>query len=165
MKRIEDYIFDKVDYLIQLTLSKIIRPDLQFDKVTDINEKVLDEFIQIYGIEGIILDVDETLRNETEHIPKCNKKWIEMIKGRLKVIILSNGKSQEIEDYFKSIGIDYIGFAHKPIRRNFLKACKKIDVDPQKVMMIGNSLFDDIYGGNRNNMITTLVKSVEEDER
>lgn len=31
--------------------------------------------------------------------------------------------------------------------------------------MVGDSLFDDIYGGKRNKMKTALVKEVEDNER
>ena len=33
-------------------------------------------------------------------IPKCNKEWIERLKDKLKVIIVSNGKDKKIEQYF-----------------------------------------------------------------
>ena len=32
-------------------------------------------------------------------IPKCNKEWIENLKGKLQVIIVSNKKDQNIEQY------------------------------------------------------------------
>lgn len=96
-------------------------------------------------------------------IPKCNKEWIESLKGKLKVIIVSNGKDQKIEQYFKETGIDYIGFAHKPLKKNLLKACEKMNLSPDKVITIGDSLFDDVYGGKRNNMKTALIKDVEEE--
>lgn len=96
-------------------------------------------------------------------IPKCNKEWIESIKGKLKVIIVSNGKDKKIAQYFQENGIDYIGFAHKPLKKNFLKACEKMNLNPDKVMTIGDSLLDDVYGGKRNNMRTALVKDVDEE--
>lgn len=51
------------------------------------------------------------------------------------------------------------------IKKNFLKSCEKMNVKPENVLMYGNSLFDDIYGGKRNNMKIALVKEVEENER
>lgn len=39
----------------------------------------------------------------------------------------------------------------------------KNDLSPNKVMTIGDSLFDDIYVGKRNNMKTALIKDVEEE--
>ena len=109
---------------------------------------------------GKSIDVDQTLRKAMKDIPRCNKAWIESLKGRIKIIILSNGMDKRIEQYFRANGIDYIGFAYKPLKRNFVKACKKMDLSPEKVLIIGDSLFADVYGGKRNNMRTALVKSV-----
>ena len=163
MKTLDELIADKILDLLHYVLSKFIKPDITLGKVNELNTNVIDQLKQQYGIEGIILDVDETLRKEMKDIPKCNKEWIESLEGKLKVIIVSNGKDKKIEQYFKEIGIDYIGFAHKPLKKNLLKACEKMKVSPDKVLIIGDSLFDDVYGGKRNNMKTALVKDVDEE--
>ena len=102
-------------------------------------------------------------------IPDVNKEWIDMIKEELKVIIVSNGVDKKIERYFELLGIDYIGFAHKPLKKNFRKACEKLDLEPEEILVIGDDTFSDIYGGRRNNMKTVQVKSVvglkEKDDR
>lgn len=165
MKNIDELIADKVIEIVHYALSKVIKPDITIGKIAELDEAKIEEIEQKYGIDGIILDVDETLRKEMKNIPKCNKDWLERIKGKIKIIILSNGIDKKIESYFKENGIDYIGFAHKPLKRNFLKACKQMELTPDKVLVIGDSIFDDIYGGKRNNMKTALVKEVEETER
>ena len=163
MKTLDELIADKIMDLLHYVLSKFIKPDMILEKVNQLDQNAIDKLKQQYGIEGIILDVDETLRKEMKNIPKCNKEWIESLKGKLKVIIVSNGKDKKIEQYFREIGIDYIGFAHKPLKKNLLKACEKMNLSPNKVIIIGDSLFDDIYGGKRNNMKTALIKDVDEE--
>ena len=163
MKTLDELIADKIMDLLHYVLSKFIKPDMILEKVNQLDQNAIDKLKQQYGIEGIILDVDETLRKEMKNIPKCNKEWIESLKGKLKVIIVSNGKDKKIEQYFREIGIDYIGFDHKPLKKNLLKACEKMNLSPNKVMIIGDSLFDDIYGGKRNNMKTALIKDVDEE--
>ena len=165
MKAIEDIMADKIIGLVEFVLSKIIKPDITVDKVGQLNEKEIDRIKKEYGIEGIILDVDETLRKEMKNIPLCNQKWIESLRGRIKVVVLSNGVDGKIEEYFKDKGIDYIGFAHKPLRKNFMKACEIMEVEPDKVLVVGDSLLDDVYGGKRNRMRTVLVKEVDDGER
>ena len=165
MKTLDELIADKIMDLLHYVLSKFIKPDMILEKVNQLDQNAIDKLKQQYGIEGIILDVDETLRKEMKNIPKCNKEWIESLKGKLKVIIVSNGKDKKIEQYFREIGIDYIGFAQKPLKKNFLRACKRMNLEPEKVLVVGDSLFCDIYGGKRNNMKTVLVKTVEESER
>lgn len=163
MKTINEIVADKILDLVQYALSKFIKPDITLEKINQLDLKEIDKLKQQYGIEGIILDVDQTLRKAMKDIPRCNKEWIESLKGRIKIIILSNGMDKRIEQYFRANGIDYIGFAYKPLKRNFVKACKKMDLSPEKVLIIGDSLFADVYGGKRNNMRTALVKSVEEE--
>ena len=164
MKRPEEILGDQILRLVHYTLSKVIKPDITLDKVTDLSADELEKIKRKYGIEAIILDVDDTLRAETDMIPKANREWIESLRGKVKIIILSNGIDKNIEKYFSDIGIDYIGFAHKPFKMNFVKACQRLGVKPENALMVGNSLFDDIYGGQRNNMKTALVRNVEEHE-
>ena len=165
MRRIEEIIGDKIIDLANYVLSKIVKPDITIDKVTELTEDEIERIKQEYGIEGIILDVDDTLRKEMKNIPKCNQDWIESLRGKFKIIVLSNGVDKKIEEYFRERGIDYIGFALKPLKRNFRKACEKMNLPPNKVLVIGNDLLDDVHGGKRNNMRTVLVRGVEDEER
>lgn len=165
MKALDELVGDKILELTNFMLSKVIKPDITIDKVNDLDGEKIEKLKKKYGIEGIILDVDDTIRKEMRNIPKCNQDWIESVKGKIKIIILSNGIDKGIENYFQKRGIDYIGFAHKPLKKNFLKACEKMDLTPDKVLVVGDGLFTDIYGGKKNNMKTALVKRVEEHER
>ena len=165
MTKIEEIILNKMMDLINYILSKALKPDITIDKVTELNEKELENIKKQYEIEGIIIDVDDTLRKDMKSIPKVNRNWIESLKEKFKIVILSNGKDRELEEYFSQNNIDYIGFAFKPLKRNFLKACKKMNLKPNKVLVIGDSLIDDIYGAKRLKMKSAIVKNVEDDER
>lgn len=165
MKPLEEVVADKIFDIINYILSKIIKPDITIDNVTQLSEEEIEKIKQEYGIEGIILDVDETLRKDMKSIPKSNQDWIESLRGKIKIIILSNGIDKDIEQYFKEKDIDYIGFSCKPIKKNFLRACEKMNLKPEEVLVVGDSLFDDIYGGKRNNMKTALVKRVDDEAR
>lgn len=165
MKALEDLIVDKLADMINYVLARTIQPDITIDRVRELNAEMIAKLKAHYGIEGIILDVDETLRKNMGRIPRCNEEWLESLRGQLKVIILSNGIDRNIDAFFKKRGIDYICFANKPLKRNFIRACKKMDLEPSKVLMVGNSLYCDIHGGKRNKMRTALVRGVEDDER
>ncbi len=145
MKSIDELVAEKLIDLVHLLLAKLIKPDFTFRSVTDIDETMVDEIKRKYGIEGIIIDVDDTLRKGFNDIPKSHKEWIESLKGKLKITILSNGMDQVIEDYFKEQGIDYIGFGMKPRKKNFIKACQRMKVKPEQVMVVGDELFQDVW--------------------
>lgn len=163
MPSIEDKITNKIYQIAHHILSKFVKPDFHFNQVINLTEELLLQIKQQYQIEGIILDVDETIRTDMKSIPKCNQEWIDTLKKHFKIIIVSNGLDGKIEEYFKQKQIDYIGFAHKPLKMNFKKACEKLNLQPENVLVVGDSLFDDIYGGKRNNMKTALIDSVEEE--
>ena len=80
LKRIEEKIADKIYELINYILSKKIKPDIKIKKVKEIDEEMIKKIKKEYGIEGIILDVDETLRKDIKKIPKCNQEWIEKLR-------------------------------------------------------------------------------------
>lgn len=163
MRGLEDIIIDKIFEVTNYTLSKFIKPDITVETVTDLDEKTIKEIKRKYGIEGVILDVDETLRKNMKKIPESNKEWLRKMKKELKIIVVSNGVDRNVQTYLNEQGIDYIGFASKPLKFNFLKACKRMKIKPEQVLVIGDSLWHDIYGGKRNNMTSVLVKNVNDD--
>lgn len=164
MRRIEDIIGQKMMDLAHFVLTKLVKADMHVENVREITPDMIKKLKEDYNIEGVIIDVDETLRKDLKDMPKCNKEWLESLKGELKVVILTNGIDKELGKYFKSQDIDYIDFAMKPLKRNFKKACNRMDVKPENVLVIGDDLFDDIHGGQKNKMKTILVKNVEDDE-
>ena len=85
MKALEKLIGDKLLDLVNYVLTKIIEPDITIDKVTQLNGAEIEKLKEEYGIEGIIVDVDNTLRKQMRHIPKCNKDWIDSLRGRIKI--------------------------------------------------------------------------------
>ena len=163
MKSLDELMADKIYELVNYLLAKKIKPDIKLDTVTSLTEADIKKLKEKLGIEGVILDIDETVRKDMKSIPKCNQEWIEMLKSYFKVIVVSNGVDPKIEEFFRLQGIDYIGFAHKPMKRNFIKACEMMGMSPEKVLVIGDSLWADILGGQRNNMKTALVKRVVDD--
>ena len=168
MRMPDEYIADKIMDLFNYCLSKKVKPDIEVNDVKEFDIEKIRRMKAELGIKGVILDVDETIRKNMQMIPKCNKEWIEQVKKELKIIVVSNGVDRKVEEYLRGQGIDYIGFATKPLRGNFRKACNRMGLEPEEVLVIGDKLFDDIFGGKRSNMKTMLVKGVSdtpEDER
>ena len=73
---------------------------MTLSKVNELDIQAIEKLKQQYGIEAIILDVDDTLRKEMKDIPKVNKEWIEDLKDKIKIMIVSNGVDKDIEKYF-----------------------------------------------------------------
>lgn len=161
---IQALIEKKIYNAINNQLKKRIKPNLSFHKVTDLDLEVVKNLKSKYGIGGIILDVDETIRKDMLDIPNCNKKWIDFMRQEFKVVILTNGFDDKIRSFSSSRGIEYMSFARKPLRKNLLLACSKMGLDPENVLMIGDDIIADIYGGNKCGIITAIVNSVIEEK-
>ena len=100
MKTLDELVADKILDLVHYVLLKFIKPDMTLSKVNELDIQAIEKLKQQYGIEAIILDVDDTLRKKMKDIPKCNKEWIEGLKGKIKIMIVSNGVDKDIEKYF-----------------------------------------------------------------
>lgn len=138
---------------------KRILPDLIISKITDLDDFKIKELKEKYGVEGLILDVDETLRYNMKPISEKNKEWIKNVLKSFKVIVISNGYDRGVNDFLTSINIEYITIAHKPFKRAFLNGADSLNLSPEKIMVVGDSLIDDILGGKLNKMLTTWVHS------
>ena len=160
MKLLTYKIVDLFFKLLNRILIVFIKPDMVFDSVKSLNIDIIEKLKAEHNIEAAILDVDETLRTNFNTIPKYNWEWIKELKKHVKVIVVSNGLDSEVGKHFNQIGIEYIPIAFKPLKRGFKKACRILDVNPENVIVIGNDLWGDIYGGKRNNMKTALIENV-----
>lgn len=129
-------------------------------KITDITI----EFLKKNEIKALILDVDNTLididRNLVEGLIPWHKKISE---NGIKTIILSNSnKVDKVKKVANDLGIEYIFFGMKPLKRGFKKAVKKLDIPPQNIGAVGDQIFTDIIGANRCNIFPILVEPVAE---
>lgn len=162
MRTVVDDLYDMICKALHIVCTKIIHAEMEFDTITDINEKWLNILKDEYGIQAIILDMDNTLREFPNEIPEYNMEWIKLLLKNFKVIILSNGLSPKyVRDSLENLQVKTICFAIKPAKIGFKVACKKMGVRPENVLVIGDDIINDIYGAHRNNMMAIKVNKAE----
>lgn len=101
------------------------------------------------GIKGIILDLDNTIISEDDrYLSPEAENWIEQAKlAGLSFFILSNGKRRHRVLYWSQrLDIPAINPAKKPFPRSFRKAMNSMQLPPEKVVIIGDSLHTDVIG-------------------
>ena len=69
---------------------------------------------------------------------------------------------QKVEKVANILQIPYKNFAKKPLKGEFLKLQKKLDLKPENIGVVGDQIFTDIIGGNRCKMFTILVEPINE---
>jgi HAD superfamily phosphatase (TIGR01668 family) len=134
-------------------------PNAYFKKVTDITV----EFLNKNNIKGLMLDIDNTLLDYDLNMVEGLEVWHEeMIKNGIKTIILSNtNKEKKAKMLAEKINIDYILFAMKPLKRGFMKAKDKLQLEEKNLAIVGDQIFTDIIGGNNCNMFSILVEPID----
>lgn len=138
----------------------ILYPKLYCKKVTDI--KI--EFLQEKNIKALILDVDNTLIDFERNLLNGVQEWYQKLKeNNISCMILSNSnKVDKVKTVAETIGIPYIYFATKPLKRGFLKAQKLLDLPFENIAVVGDQIFTDVIGANRCKMFPILVEPIGE---
>lgn len=133
----------------------VIYPDYYCDKVTDITLDLLEK----NQIKGILLDVDNTLIDFDRNLVEGAKEWIDKIKQNgIQCMILSNSnKVDKVKAVAAELDLPYIYFATKPLKRGFKKAKEQLGLKEENMAVVGDQIFTDIIGANRNKMFSILV--------
>ena len=137
---------------------KYFLPDEYVKSVFSLSPEKLKE----KGIKAIITDLDNTLVawDCPDATPEISRWVKEMRDAGLKVTVVSNNNESRVKTFCDPISISFIFDAHKPLTRSFHKAVSLMGVRKEEVVVIGDQLLTDIFGGNRAGLHTILVVPV-----
>lgn len=118
------------------------------------------DLVTHYGIEGLILDVDETLVPLREiNTSEAVRTWFASLKHQFPVWLVSNNLNEpRIRRIAASLQVPYLTGAGKPSRRKLRQAAQSMQLPVEQVAMVGDRLFTDVLAGNRLGMFTILVE-------
>lgn len=118
------------------------------------------ELITAHQLQGLILDVDETLVPlKQRQVPPEVKAWLERIRPLVSIWLVSNNLSTaRIGSIAASLDLPYLLGARKPSRRKLMAAIAEMDLPKESVAMVGDRLFTDALAGNRLGVFTVLVE-------
>ena len=110
------------------------------------------------GYRGIIFDIDNTLvPHDAPATAKAALLVKKLRKKGFRVEIVSNNEEPRVKSFAEGVGCDYVYKAGKPKSRGYLEAVRKMGLNRDAVMVIGDQLFTDIWGANRSRMHNILV--------
>lgn len=117
------------------------------------------------GYRGLIFDIDNTL---VPHGAPADERAIALF-DRLKALgfsccLLSNNQRPRVEMFNKDVQVHFIENAHKPSRKNYLRAMEIMGTDQKNTIFIGDQLFTDVWGAKRAGIRTILVKPIHPKE-
>ena len=135
-------------------------PKLYLNNVTEITTQMLNQ----YQIKGIILDVDNTLVDYDKVPLEGLEQWTDNTKKeKIKLCIVSNSNDKnKVETIAKKLDIPYFYLAMKPLKGGFKKAQKLLQLESKNIAVVGDQILTDVWGANRCNMFSILVKPINE---
>ena len=107
------------------------------------------DFDELYkkGYRGLIFDIDNTLVPHGEPANERAKALFAHLKELgFSCCLLSNNQLERVQMFNRDVQVHYIEDAHKPSRKNYLKAMELMHTDLSNTMFIGDQLFTDVYG-------------------
>ena len=147
---------------IRKFFGKFVTPYKAYNIVTDITLEEIMKMKRDFDLQGVILDMDGTIKHYRRGVSAKNKEWVEMLKRELKVCILSNSNKQLVEEVAIPLEVDYIYKAHKPFEKGFIQAIGKLGLEREHVIVIGDAFFGDIIGAKRIGLKILTVNDLNE---
>lgn len=184
-KKAAEYLFDKVNKKLEEEKSdrkafqeelsrmseeelKVYVPDVYQEDIYSIDY----ERLKAQGIKLISFDIDDTiddsfLNKMQDYVPvfqvtmpdKARELFQELHAMGFTVTLLTNARAELAEATCKLLGADrYFARAHKPEPTGFQKMSMVYDVKPSQMAHVGNSMRDDVVGGNGFGVTTCLIR-------
>lgn len=125
------------------------------------------DYEQLYrsGIRGLIYDIDNTL---VEHGMPATERAIKLFEQLRSIgfdtCLISNNKETRVKPFADAVGSKYVYDAHKPSRKNYIRAMELMGTDTGNTYFIGDQIFTDVYGANRAGIPSILVKPIHPKE-
>ena len=125
------------------------------------------DFEKMYreGCRGLVFDIDNTL---VPHGAPADDRAIRLFE-RLKKIgfqccLISNNKEPRVKMFNEKIQVAYVYNAHKPSKKNYIKAMEIMGTDQADTLFVGDQLFTDVWGAKRVGIHNILVHPINPKE-
>jgi len=118
------------------------------------------------GYRGLIFDIDNTLVGDNAPADRRSKALVDRLKKiGYRVMIVSNNCEERVKTFADALGASYVFEADKPSKKGYMEAAGKMGLSRDRVLVIGDQLFTDIWGANRSGMHSVLVGKIHFKER
>ena len=141
-------------------------PDFIASSVREIDFKVLWQ----HGLTTVLIDVDNTLVSfGAREIHSSAAPYLEEARkrGYIKTLAIASNSRRDIGHIADALRPDAVfqprGFSYKPFRSYYQRVLKEIGADPERTLMIGDRLIQDVWGARRSGIKAVLVKPLGRD--
>lgn len=133
----------------------LLKPTIVLNSVLEITE----ELLNTYRIQGLILDLDNTLTTHGNPKPADGVlEWIARMKHcGISMMIVSNNRDERVRPFAEILGLEYVSNGKKPLTVGFNKARQRMGLSYDDIAIVGDQLFTDMLGANIRKIKTIFV--------
>ena len=137
-----------------------LQPNFRFNTF----DEVTVEFLKENGIDGLILDIDNTLEPYEHPLPGEHvKAWLASLKeAGIGVAFVSNNNAERVNTFNKELGLVAFSKAKKPFKKNVLKAIELIGSTQGSAMLMGDQVFTDVWAAKNAKIRSALVPPIND---
>jgi HAD superfamily phosphatase (TIGR01668 family) len=144
---------------------EFLAPDEVAARVSEVDLDALAE----RGIEGLLLDVDNTLVGwGSLDMSEATVQWLARAKARFNLCLLSNSvrgkRMRRLAEQLDIPAIAVWGLGRKPFPGGVTAALALTGTSPERTALIGDQLLTDIAAGNRSGLHTIWVEKISSTE-
>jgi len=117
------------------------------------------EYMKAHNLKGIITDLDNTLIrwDKPDATPEIRAWFQQFIDAGIQVVVCSNNNEKRVKIFADQVGLPFVFKARKPLVRGFKRAQQLMGLESHEIIVIGDQLMTDVFGGNRGGFHTILV--------
>lgn len=124
------------------------------------------EKLKAAGIKFISFDIDGTIESIVDKPSKTAIVLFTNLKNMgFELGLITNNKDERGKIFAEALGVEYIPRAEKPKTVHFKTLQERHGLDKKEMAHVGNSMLNDVAGGNSFGITTCLVKSVGAPEK
>lgn len=126
--------------------------------------EITPELMSAHEVSALVIDIDNTLTTHNNpEIRTEELEWLERMKQqKIPMVLVSNNNVPRVEPFANLVELPYVANAKKPLSSGFQRAQEILKVSQiQRIAMVGDQIFTDVYGGNRYGMKTFWVTPMQ----
>lgn len=137
----------------------IFYPHLLRERIT----RVTAEDLRALGVEGILLDVDNTLTKfHSQELSEEVAAWLTAMQAEgFRMTVVSNGFKHRVLPFANKIGLNAVSLSCKPSPIGFWRGARRLGLPRKKCVAIGDQLFTDVLGSKLAGVKMLLVMPIE----
>ena len=137
---------------------------LQPDFVFKTFDEVTVDFLKENNINGMILDIDNTL--EPYENAKPGERvllWLKSLSDKgIRAAIVSNNGRERVELFNKELSLPAYHKAKKPFKKNLFRAMADMNTAPEETVLMGDQIFTDVWAAHNAGIRAILVPPIKD---